>query len=182
VLSELAKITGGSFLLASRGDALLRRDLPLPQERMTFLDHDGFPGTLVVFECVLDNLRDFRTVFKAIKHNADTQRPGRITSGVVRFVDAPPPDAPRFLVSVAGEDTHAAVEFAKQTLLPLLSSAEAIALDFVNWSVFSQSYLHALLYLVIRVAWATKAPVYVMNASPVVRSGIEWIESYALVG
>jgi hypothetical protein len=182
VLSELAKITGGSFLLASRGDALLVRSVDHPQGRATFLDHGGFPGTLVVFECVLENLQDFRSVFRTIKDRANTRRPGRITSGVVKFVDAVPTDARRFLVSVASEDTGAAVAFAKQTLLPRVSSGEAVALDFVNWSVFSQSYLHALLYVVVRVAWATKATVYVLNASPVVRSGIEWIESYALVG
>jgi hypothetical protein len=66
--------------------------------------------------------------------------------------------------------------------LPRVSAGEEIALDFVNWSVFSQSYLHALLYLVVRIAWATKASIHVLNASPVVRSGIEWIESYALAG
>ena len=100
----------------------------------------------------------------------------------MNFADSFPPAVPRFLVSVASEDTRAAVDFAKGTLLPRVSLGEPVALDFMNWSVFSQSYLHALLYVVVRVAWATKATVYVVNASPVVRSGIEWIESYALVG
>lgn len=182
VLSELAKITGGSFLLASRGDALLLRDVRTATERAAFLDSGGFPGTLVVFECVLDSLGDFKTLLAGIIDRAKSKRPARHTAGVVRFVDAVPEGAPRFLVSVASEDTSAAVRFARSTLLPRVSAGEPIALDFTNWTAFSQSYLHALLYLVVRFAWASRAPVYVVNAAPVVRSGIEWIESYALAG
>ena len=182
VLSELARMTGGSFLLASRGDALLLRDLPSPKDRAVFLDSGGFPGTLVVFECILETLADFKSLFRAIIDKARLQRPGRIVSGVVAFVDDSPPSATRFLIAVASEDTAKAVEFAKGTLLPTISSGTPIALDFRNWSVFSQSYLHALLYVVVRVAWATKTPIYVLHATPVVRSAIEWIESYALVG
>jgi hypothetical protein len=182
VLSELAKATGGSFLLASRGDALLLRDVPLAKDRAAFIDSGGFPGTLVVFECVVEALTDFRSLFANIIAKADQQRPGRVTSGVVHFVDAPPPEVARFVVSVASEDTAKAVAFAKTTLVPAITAGDPIVLDFRNWTVFSQSYLHALLYVPVRVAWATKIPIYVQNASPVVRSAIEWVESYALVG
>ncbi len=182
VLSELAKATGGSFLLASRGDALLQRDVPLAKDRATFIDSGGFPGTLVVFECVVEALTDFRSLFASIIAKADRQRPSRVTSGVVRFVNAPPPEVARFLVSVASEDTATAVAFAKATLVPAITTGAPVALDFRNWTVFRQSYLHALLYVPVRVAWATKTPIFVLNASPVVRSAIEWVESYALVG
>lgn len=117
-----------------------------------------------------------------LQDEADSQRPARVTQGIIQFVDVAPMDATQFMVKVASEDTAAAVQFAKQTLLPRVSAGEAIALDFRNWNVFSQSYLHALLYTVIRVAWAIKAPIYVLNASSPVRSGIEWVEGYALAG
>jgi hypothetical protein len=182
VLSELAKATGGSFLLASRGDALLLRDMPLAKDRAVFLDQDGFPGTLVVFECVLETLTDFRSLLTRITAKAGQQKPGRVTEGVLRFVDEAPAGVRRFLVAVASEDTTHAVDFAKSQLVPIITAGEAIALDFQNWTSISQSYLHALLYVVIRMAWATKGPIYVLHASSVVQSAIEWIESYALVG
>ena len=182
VLSELAKITGGSFLLASRGDSLLLRDVHSAKDRAVFLDAGGFPGTLVVFECVIEALADFPSLFKGIRENARVRRPAHIGAGVVVFVEEPPEGVQRYLISVAGEDTRAAIDFARITLLPHVVKGEAIILDFVNWTVLSQSYLHALLYLVIRMAWATKATIYVTHASVVMRGAIEWIESYALVG
>jgi hypothetical protein len=183
VLSELSKETGGSFLLASRGEGLLLRGAaPDPRDRATFIDSGGYPGTLVVFECVLDKLRDFDSIFKCIRDRADAQKLARSTSGVVRFVDSPPEGVPRRLLSIASEDTAQAAKFATEVLLPDVAAGRPVVLDFINWQVFSQSYLHALLYLVIRMAWATKTMVYVVNAGAAVRSGIEWVEGYALAG
>lgn len=183
VLSELSKETGGSFLLASRGEGLLLQGAaPDPRDRATFIDSGGYPGTLVVFECVLDKLSNFDSIFKRIRDRADAQKPVRSTSGVVRFVDSAPQGVPRRLLSVASEDTAQATKFASEVLLPDVAAGRPVALDFINWQVFSQSYLHALMYLVIRMAWATKTTVYVVNAGAVVRSGIEWVEGYALVG
>ena len=84
--------------------------------------------------------------------------------------------------AIASEDTAQAVKFATEVLLPDVTLGRPVALDFVNWQVFSQSYLHALLYRVIRIAWATKTTVYVVNAGEAVRSGIEWVEGYAMAG
>jgi hypothetical protein len=183
VLSELSKETGGSFLLASRGEGLLLRGAaPDPRDRATFIDSGGYPGTLVVFECVLDELRGFDSIFKRIRDRADAQKPVRSTSGVVRFADSAPEGVPRRLLSIASEDTAQAAKFATEVLLPDVAAGRPVALDFINWQVFSQSYLHALLYLVIRMAWATKTTIYVVNAGAAVRSGIEWVEGYALAG
>lgn len=42
--------------------------------------------------------------------------------------------------------------------------------------------MHALLYDVIRFAWASRTPVYVLNAIPVVRSALLHVETYAQGG
>jgi hypothetical protein len=183
VLSELSKETGGSFLIASRGEGLLLRGAaPDPLDRATFIDSCGYPGTLVTFECVLDKLGAFDSIFKRIRDRADAQKPVRTTSGVVRFVDSAPEGIARRLLAIASEDTAQATKFATEVLLPDVAAGRPVALDFMNWQVFSQSYLHALLYVVIRMAWATKTTVYVVNAGAAVRSGVEWVEGYALAG
>lgn len=105
----------------------------------------------------------------------------RMNLGLVRFDEEPPPGAPRLHVDF-GEDTARAVAFAQETLAPLLAAGKPVVLDFRNTTAFSQSYLHALLFSAVRLAWATGAPLHVHRASPVVRSGIEWVESYALAG
>lgn len=119
-------------------------------------------------------------VDRVLPRSNDSHRSAFVV-GVVRFVDFPPIEARQFLVSVA-EDTAVAVELARSMLLPAVSAGEAIALDFADREVLSQGYLHALLYTVIRVAWATRTSVYVVAASTMVRLGIEWLERYALAG
>ncbi|HEY4224144.1 MAG TPA: ATP-binding protein, partial [Myxococcota bacterium] len=184
IVSELAKITGGSFLLASRGDALLvRGDITLANERHQFIDNGGYPGTLVVFETVEPTLNDYAALLQSILHRAKARSVDvdkEPATGIVAFVKTTPHDAKRFIVAAAGENIEAARAFARGSLVPALSASVPVALDFVNWTAFSQSYLHALLFVAIRVAWATKTQLFVVNASPVVRTSIEYVESYAL--
>jgi hypothetical protein len=40
--------------------------------------------------------------------------------------------------------------------------------------------LHTLLFRSVRVAWAMGTKIYVEGASPAVRSGLDYLESYAL--
>ncbi len=55
-------------------------------------------------------------------------------------------------------------------------------LNFDGIDVCTQSYVHALLFEPLRVAWALKVPVYVKNAAPAVRSTLSLLENYALAG
>lgn len=79
-------------------------------------------------------------------------------------------------------DTAAAHEFARTHLEPRLLRRESVALDFRNLRVCTQSFLHALLHESIRLAWARKAQVFVVNASPTIRAQIEFVEGYSLGG
>ena len=55
-------------------------------------------------------------------------------------------------------------------------------LDFRGMRFCTQSYLHALLFEALRLAWAKRVPIYVANVEPAVRSGLELLEDYALGG
>ena len=48
--------------------------------------------------------------------------------------------------------------------------------------VCTQSFLHALLHEAVRLAWARKVPMHVVNATPAVRAQLEFVESYSLGG
>ena len=86
------------------------------------------------------------------------------------------------LVDVAAEDTTAAYRFASDSLEPRLLRREPVALDFRNIRVCTQSFLHALLHESVRLAWAKKVPVYILNASSALRTQLEFVESYSLGG
>jgi hypothetical protein len=52
----------------------------------------------------------------------------------------------------------------------------------MNIPILTQSFLHALLYEPLRVAWALKTEIYVVNTRPAVRSNLELLQNYALGG
>jgi len=67
-------------------------------------------------------------------------------------------------------------------LQPAVLSGRPLALVFTNLPVATQSYLHTLLFEVIRLAWAKRVPIYVAGAGPAVQSSLELLEQYALGG
>jgi hypothetical protein len=74
-----------------------------------------------------------------------------------------------------------AQQVAGDQLIPRLMRKQSIALNFANIDICTQSFLHALLFDALRIAWATQTPVYVRNAAPAVRDGLKLLESYSLV-
>ena len=85
-------------------------------------------------------------------------------------------------MAVAAEDTTAARRYAEEHLEPRLMKRESIALDFSMLSICTQSFLHALLFETLRLAWAKRVPLYMLNVKPTVRSSLDLLESYALGG
>ncbi len=183
-ISEMTKLTGGKLLVASRAAALLLESNPadVNDNRMRFLAPKvGFPGTLVAFSTHIDNVHDHDSMIETIRERAVERTPQRTVHRWLRFED-PPSEVKRFMVKVAGEDTPTALAFARETLQPRIVARAPLALDFRNVSVCTQSHMHAMLYEPIRLAWALKIPIYVLNARPAIRSGLELLENYALGG
>jgi anti-sigma regulatory factor (Ser/Thr protein kinase) len=182
-ISEMAKQTQGRLLLASRDATYyLDRSTSLTsQPIITSGDAPDYPGTLVVFETALSHVHDYGAIIKGIHELAAQRTPKRITHRWLRFED-PPAGVPRMLVDLAAEDTVAAHAFADRHLASRLLRRESVALDFRNMRVCTQSFLHALLHESVRLAWARKVPMYVVNAAPTVRAQLEFVEAYSLGG
>jgi len=181
-IAEMAKLTAGNLVIASRGATLqIRSQKDNPESHVAkFIGSDGlgFPGTLVGFEVSLNDTINFREVFDIIKQTAIDRIPGSESNRWLKFEPAPE-NTKHIVIKVAAEDTAAAEKFAKQLKIQILDS-QPVVLDFRHYEVCTQSYLHALLYGPLRIAWAENIPIYVENAEHAVRSGLELIESYAL--
>lgn len=121
-----------------------------------------------------------RLVQEALE-KAAAGEPRRQAHRWLQFVSEAPPGAHVFDATAHAEDTQAAQRFAR-VLLEHLTARHAVALDFAGLSIGTQSYLHSLLFEPLRVAWALRIPIYVLDAEPAVRSGLELIENYALGG
>ncbi|MBX3230420.1 MAG: hypothetical protein KIT84_03200 [Labilithrix sp.] len=61
-----------------------------------------------------------------------------------------------------------------------MAGGTAVAVDFAGIEIATQSFLHALLFHAVRVGWAMSAPIHVVHASSAIRSGLDYLESYAL--
>ncbi len=182
-ISEMAKRTRGRLLLASRGATyfLDRFHSETTQPAITNGAAPDFPGTLVVFETALRHVGSYERIITDIRDLAAQRTPKRITHRWLRF-EEPAPGVSRILVRVASEDTAAAHEFSSRFLEPKLLKRESVALDFRTMRVCTQSFLHALLHESVRLAWARKVPMFVVNATPAVRAQLELVESYSLGG
>lgn len=178
-LSEMAKGLSGRMLIASGRSSIVID--PLAANRQQLLNI-GFPGTLVAFELPVETPRDFDPLFEEIGKLAEARTPKRLTHQWLRFHDPSPSGVAKFLVSVFIENNEEAQKLAQSQLIPRLVKKEPITLDFVNVRVCTQSFAHALLYEVLRFAWASQTPVYILNAQPVVQSALRHVETYAQTG
>ena len=178
-VSEFAKALDGRMLLASGGASLIID--PGAAHRLEFLGV-GYPGTLVAFEVPVVSALPFEVVFGRIGELASARTPRRVTHASLSFVAAPPENTPRFAVNAFVENNDEAAKLAQGKLVPMLARKEPFTLDFVNVRMCTQSFAHALLYDVIRFAWASSTPVFIVNAIPVVRSALLHVETYAQGG
>jgi hypothetical protein len=177
-ISEMAKRTEGRLLIATRGATLMLRGHELQDVNGP---RNGFPGTLVAFEMPVDHVAPYGQLIADITQLAEKRVPKRAVHRWLKYAE-PAGSARRFLVRVAAENTTKAAEFAQNELCKLVVAREPVVLDFQNVPVCTQSFLHALLFESLRLAWAVQAPIYVVNVDPAVKHSLDLLESYALGG
>jgi anti-sigma regulatory factor (Ser/Thr protein kinase) len=180
-ISEMAKKTASRFLLSSRGGSVLLQGDPTYQQHHHIVDEQhGFPGTLVVFELPVGEIEDYQGLIAVIQGLAKERIPARIPVHWLRFEPAPS-GCLSIVVRFGAEDTAHAQRLVEEHLRPRVARGQAIELDFARLRVCTQSYVHALLFSLLREAYAYQVPIHITNASRAVRSALEFLESYALV-
>ncbi len=185
-ISEMAKLTAGHLLIATRGATLvLRGDIHgAGRHRIELLDPPGlgFPGTLVAFELPLGEVSDYDALIRRINDTARLRTPQRAVQQWLAFDEPAPESATRIIVRLASENTVEAGRVATSVLQPRILERMPVLLDFEGVSVCTQSFVHALLYETLRMAWALRTRIYVAHATAAVRSSLELLQSYALGG
>lgn len=184
-IAEMAKLTGGTLLIATRGATLLLSGWTDEEggHKLRFIEPrgTGFPGTLVVFELPVGDVADYPALIETIKERAKARTPQRAIHRWIRF-DSAPTGAVTFEIQTVAENTPAAIQLAQTEIAPRVFRRELIVLDFRGLRILTQSYLHSLLFEPLRLAWALRTPIYVTNVEPAVRSNLELLENYALAG
>ncbi len=179
-VSEMAKLSAGRLLIASRGASMFIQGDPegLGKNKIDLLNAD-FPGTLVAFEIPKRGVGDYTELQKKIHMLARERTAQRLEQHWMRF-DVPPPKSSEFMIDIASENTIQAAEFATTQLVPRIKNNEVLVLNFINMKICTQSYMHALLFEPIRIAHELKVPIFGKGATDTVTDGIHYLESYAL--
>ncbi|MFY0524223.1 ATP-binding protein [Archangium gephyra] len=184
-IAEMAKLTSGTLLIATRGATLLLSGWidEAGNHSLRFIEPRGvgFPGTLVVFELPVGDVADYPALIETIKERAKQRTPQRAIHRWIRF-DSAPPESTVFEIQKQAENTPAAIQLAQNEITPRILRREPIVLDFNGLRILTQSYLHSLLFEPLRLAWALRTPIHVRNVEPAVRSNLELLENYALAG
>ncbi|HRE89528.1 MAG TPA: STAS-like domain-containing protein [Myxococcota bacterium] len=184
-ISEMAKLTAGRLMIATRDAALYLEGDPEFEGRhqLRFLQPDGvgYPGTLVAFELPLGNVEEHDSLLSAIRNRAEERTPPRNVQRILRY-ESPPPGVGPIQVRLLAENAVAAEELSRNRLVPMIQEGKPIALDFRGMEICTQSFLHALLFRPLRYSWAERVPIYVANAEPAVLTGLQLVEGYALRG
>lgn len=184
VISELARKTGGRLLIATTGAALVLESAN-PEQPATprFLQPPGigFPGTLAAFELPTDSVHDYHQLIMSILRTAEERTPKRVSSNWLVY-ESGPPGAIRIVLNPARENTVTAQQISNERVRPAIIERKAVELDFTGLELCTQSWLHALMYEPVRLAWALRVPIHVVGAQPAVREGLRFLETYALGG
>lgn len=96
--------------------------------------------------------------------------------------DVAPASAERIRLDEARENTPVAAEIGRERIRPALLRGHAVELDFEGLDLCTQSWLHALLFEPVRLAWALRVPIHIVHADPAVSEGLRFLEAYALGG
>lgn len=135
----------------------------------------------MAFEIPTDAVHDYHALMKRILEKARERTPKRVSDRWISFGPAPE-DAHRLGLFSMRESTPDALALATREIEPAIVARRPVELDFRDIELCTQSWLHALLYESIRLAWARRVPIHVVNAAPAVREGLRFLEAYALGG
>lgn len=97
-------------------------------------------------------------------------------------IDPAPAGAECIGLYEARGNTLVAGEIGRRKIRPALLQGKPIELDFEGLDLCTQSWLHALLFEPVRLAWALRVPIHIVHADPAVREGLRFLEAYALGG
>jgi len=179
-VSEMAKLTAGTLLISSRGATLLLKGDPEGEGNNEINTYEvDFPGTLVVFELPKRGVIDHDELIKTIIDKAEERSANRSRKTWFKYDDIPL-NAYEFSVSGVVENTIEAEKFSNNLLIPKIQAGIPVVVNFEDLKICTQSFMHALLFNALRLAYNNQVRLFAINASPPVKDGIRLLEIYAI--
>lgn len=181
IISELVKRLAGRMLIASGNDALLLEGSieEGDSNKIDFLECE-FEGTLIVVDIPKRSVGDFETLFSKIRETAIERSISKKKVSFIKFDENIPASVLKIKLSIANESTVEAEKYSKKYLIPNIEKGKELCLDFSGFKITTQSFLHAILFNALKLAYERNVQIYAINMSSAVKDCILLLEWYTL--
>lgn len=179
-ISEMVKRLAGRMLIASADNSLLLQGSCEEGEanKIEFRD-GGFPGTLIVVDIPKRSVADYDALFSNIRETAIERSISKKKISFIKF-DSVPNNALTVKLSIANENTAEAEDFSNKYFIPNVERGVPLCLDFSGFKIMTQSFLHAVLFKTLKLAYEKQVQIYAKNLTPAVKDCLLLLEWYTL--
>ncbi|WP_368641641.1 DUF4325 domain-containing protein [Castellaniella ginsengisoli] len=181
-IKQIASLSGGSFFLGSK-DALIDiwGDKKGRQKKLYKLArNDGWPGTFAYLQLRRDTIGDFDSILHICRRMAAEARkyPAELA---LDFIEEVPEVDDLVVVTVKDfeEDVEEAAKLREELILPMIAEGTMVVLDFAGVKFATQSFVHALMYKVIRDGQQIGSTLSIAGCSNSTREAVMAVAAYA---
>lgn len=181
-IKQIASLSGGSFFLGSKEGLIdLWGDEEGRQKKIyKIAKNGGWPGTFAYLQLRRDSIAEFDAILTVCRKMAAEARkyPAELALDFIEEV----PDVPDLLVIKVAqfeEDVEAAARVRDNKVLPSINAGKMVVLDFAKVRFATQSFVHALMYKVIRDGQKIGSTLSIANCSNSTREAVMAVAAYA---
>ncbi len=181
-IKEITTRTSAGFFLAS-GRSLV--DLwgnadGSPGKKYVYSGRGGWPGTFAMLQLRRDNIEDFDSLLAVCRELAAHAR-AEASEIDIDFVDDTPEHPNVLAIDVAAfeEDVDMAAAVRDDTIIPSIRNGKIVVLDFDGIRFATQSFVHALIYKVLRDVPQSRTMLCITRASNASKEAIRAVAAYA---
>jgi hypothetical protein len=184
-IKQITSLSGGSFFLGSyEALADIWGDTEGKQRKLYKIARaDGWPGTFAYLQLRRDSIAEFDAILTVCRELAAEARkyPAELA---LDFVEEVPDLEDLLIVSVRDfeEDVDKAAEVRDKVILPSINSGRMVVIDFAGVNFATQSFVHALMYKVIRDGQQIGATLSIANCTNSTREAVMAVAAYAKLG
>lgn len=187
-IKQITSLSGGSFFLGSK-DALVDiwGDREGQQKKIySQARAGGWPGTFAYLQLRKDTIAEFDSLLSVCRRlAAEAQKyPAELALDFIEGIPELGDLDELVIVSVKEfeEDVERAAKIRDEELLPSMKAGTMVVLDFAGVKFATQSFVHALMYKVIRDGQNIGSTLSIANCSKSTREAVMAVAAYAKVG
>ncbi len=188
-IKQIASLSGGSFFLGSRKGLVDIWGDPHGQQHKTYVNarQNGWPGTFAYLQLRRETIPEFDGILTVCRRlAAEAQKyPAELALDFIQGIPDLGDEHDELVivtVKVFEEDVEEAARIRDEDILPSMSAGSMVVIDFEDVRFATQSFVHALMYKVIRDGQQLGSTLSIANCSRSTREAVMAVAAYAKVG